>query len=406
MARNKHTPKQYVVVAAGLPGRTHQDCVLHYYRTKKELDYRASGKPKVRTAARSSKGRTRKVATAASTTTSTKTTRRSLLATVTTMEDEDSGEESAEASRALRKRRAINDVDDAKRKRNSLRKPVRPTDSPAREAVSEARAPPLSQTPPLPAPQIHGPVASPAIGSARWSNVDEVTFVNLLKSFGTDYSAIASHMPGKTIDQITRHFDEYLIERNYRQYLPRLGAPPDRRSNLPPLPGTSSFHSSNMQHRPPTQPSQYNQYQNYGQSQNQREYSAPYNRPNHLPPLSNSSQHLPPTGQFANNYDYRNPPNSRNFDNRYERNSFQDRPRPPRGSIDSMLNSGERVQLPNPMGRFNNNNNGYFPPNGPQNQSQSNSAPYNGSSQQHSQGYNNQYSGNNYRAPFNQPYYR
>ncbi|BFZ55590.1 DNA-binding protein snt1 [Savitreella phatthalungensis] len=40
----KATPKNFAKIVAGLPGRTSEDCVAHYYLTKKLIDYRRDGR--------------------------------------------------------------------------------------------------------------------------------------------------------------------------------------------------------------------------------------------------------------------------------------------------------------------------------------------------------------------------
>lgn len=466
-ARYKLTPKQFGSIAAGLPGRTAKECVLHYYKTKKMLDYRAAGKPKTKTSGRG-RGRAKKVVVG-------RTARRAAMATVTVLEgEEDDNVEDETEVKSLRKRRAINDIDETQRKVRSLRKPTKksiempivqtqpsppprdildlqytagptlmlPSPLPSLDVQSQKQSLPRPREGPPPSfsrrqqerepqpkqyrhnqfpneepqqqltPQeqrerqqqldhrgLHAgpqqyqkskenqpinfshiqrpqhqvfqraPMAAHPFGDSRhytWTDQDEALFVDLLKRFGTDYSAIASHMHMKTTDQVQKHFDEFLIERHYRQYLPRSGGLLNRPLNSnygPQIPAQQTFNS-----RPPllTAPQFPNQYQSFNQpSRSPTRHEPPAFNPlsrNPLPAPTQSqhgsyvSSHQPRTSQPSSfpqvhagpshqqfHFDYRQapPPVRAPFDTRHDtsRGSV-------RGSIDSMLNSGERVLLP------------------------------------------------------------
>lgn len=60
LRRYKESPKQFGVIAAGLANRSAEDCVLHYYMTKSQIDYRRDGRPRSRGLVRQ-RGRARKI---------------------------------------------------------------------------------------------------------------------------------------------------------------------------------------------------------------------------------------------------------------------------------------------------------------------------------------------------------
>lgn len=458
-ARYKATPKQFGVIAAGLPGRSAQDCVVHYYKTKKMLDYRASGKPKVKTAGRG-RGRAKKVLPGRS-------ARRTLLATVSALEGDEEDVEDETEVKSLRKRRAINTLDETQRKTRALRRvPKRSADDPTTELEHTTRTdmgravqppqqlqqqqaqnqvvpvPPLSQAanalqpkhmsipalrqqtrdvhqpsrleapvqlqmprhmPPVqnntsfplaqsPQPYHHPPQTHQQSHQSRappasqrnsiphsmyqqppnvsqvpfddrrrfvWSEQDEAQFTDLLSRYGTDWSAMLHHMPSKTAEQLQKHFNEFLVERQYRQLLPRSN------SAARPLGNAFSQQPLNQPYgsrAPLLNPPYHNQYSSglgAPQQQHTSQSHSVYNRPSSYqpppPPHSQHQQHsqnAPYSSQQQYNYDYRGQPHSRTpYDSRPDepRNLGIDRKmslQPHRGSIDSMLNSGERVQLP------------------------------------------------------------
>ncbi|CCG80546.1 Uncharacterized protein C22E12.19 [Taphrina deformans PYCC 5710] len=401
-SRYKMTPKQFGVIAAGLPNRTAQECVLHYYKSKKLLDYRASGKPKSKPSSRG-RGRAKKVVVG-------RTTRRQILATVSAMDGEDEEAEEEIEIKSLRKRRALTDIDDGVRKTKTQRKTSKkaPVESTAQLLQAETiRTPSPNILPPsgattnqiLPRPgNFLPPVALPmsdphrrtqhpkpqALGQPSllapqpsfnpnpimesrrpsWNAQDESLFIENLKRYGTDHHAIAANMPNRNAEQIQRHFDEHLIERGYRQYLPRPAGPASR-----PLLNSEYMHQgsplSSVSHQYNSRPAVLNapgfnnsQYSSYAPSSTPT-YSNAFSRPAAQSTMNfygQSHQASPaPMSNFnqsSYNYDYRGQAQSRApYESRYENSRPPERSSlpPARGSIDSMLNSGERVQLP-PIG--------------------------------------------------------
>lgn len=439
----KLTPKQFGAIAAGLPGRTPQDCVLHYYLTKKALDYRQSGKPKLRASARG-RGRARKVVV-------TKSTRRSLLANVTGMEGEEESAEDEMDNKALRKRRAPTDLEETARKK-SLRKTIKKSDNEAAKIESLATAQSSaksvqyqSMTPPLPAPILQSSVLSDSeydlskrFERLPWYEPEEAHFVELLKRFGTNFSAMPALLPGRTLEQIQEHFNEYLIDRGYRQYLPRPGLQASSVNPGPLLHGIRNIPTAPSSHRPVLNPpSAYQPYQSYEPHRGLPPQPSQQRPPSQLPSFGSSNQthqsnynslpyNFPPPGHYEpqayrHSGTTRLPYDARSDSSRGPLN-MADRPPPIRGSIDSMLNSGERVQLPpiggdlrgGPPGRY---GSYYQEPGGgpPPFAAQPNQYPHQHQphpqhhqqqqQQQHGPPYDHGYH-NSFRGPSNQQYYR
>lgn len=405
--RYKANPKQFGIIADGLPGRSAQDCVLHYYKTKKILDYRTTGKLRAKNAGRG-RGRGKKVVPG-------RLTRRTLLASTSNTEADDDEVADETEVKSLRKRRAINDIDDAQRKTRALRKPVKK--KPVDISTMQASGP----TPPIPMPALvekpntqlgtietastmppQRPRQMPLqaqqnlstnnqdltpFGARRrsiWTEHEEQHFVDLLRRYGTEWHTIPRqyHIPNKGIEQYQQHFDEFLVERGYRQHLPRP-------LNPGPLPGPSNYSqqaSPTSQYpqyapRPPIlNPSHYQSQYPTGpaaqtSSHNDRSF---YSRPpfpgdSYMNPASQNYQQVQ---QFPP-FDYRSTPGRPRNSSGPHQQQHQHQQRqpsigrspgfPPRASIDSMLNSGERVQLPpinirNPPTQPDNRYNNYYNP--------------------------------------------
>lgn len=367
----KLSPKEFGKIAENMPGlppnrKTACECVRHYYLTKKNVDYRQLGK-KVRASTRG-RGRGRKVVVPRS-------TRRMQLISPLVEDGEDSSAEDESDNRALRRRRTAIESDELGRKK--IRKvPKRPevvankTDvRPSQEQVitqpqsllasSSRTVQDISNAPFDPTKQS---IPADKRGNSRWYEHEEAIFLDLLQKFGANFSIMLPHLPGKTFEELQQHFNDNLIERGYRQYLPRtvLGPPILNRAHASQTIGTSgqplqTTHSE--VYRTAQNPQNtFQPYSSYHAPQDHRLYSS-YQAPSTH--ITNYSGHqLPPfnSGPYhhgSNNYDttpFRPQGPSRPvFDPRYDnpRNSSTERAHAPiRGSIDSMLNSGEKVQLP------------------------------------------------------------
>ncbi|ORY73881.1 hypothetical protein BCR37DRAFT_228126 [Protomyces lactucae-debilis] len=120
-------------------------------------------------------------------------------------------------------------------------------------------------------------------------------------------------MPGKSLAQVQRHFDDYLVERNYRQYLPRSGGPAalSEPRNDPPAFGYGSnkqsySHYSQQQHAP-VQPQQVPSGPSHGGGsyrpqpmlsvQGPGQYTSPYSAYNQGPPAPPQNQPMFPYGR-------------------------------------------------------------------------------------------------------------